>query len=239
LVENKEKNKKNIDYVGIDFIKKLSQITVFFIITLNCLGKIGVSFQSLIAISGAGGIVVGFAAKDLLLNVFATLTVYMDKTFIVGDWISSPDREVEGTVEEIGWRQTKIITSGKYPIYVPNSAFMDIIVQNKGKMKSRLISEIIPVRCTDLYKLDKIIKEIKEMIREHNNINQRLATIIALDSISNGLTNLKLYLFTNVVEYTRYMEIKQDVLMKIMKIIQDNEGELGYDIASFKLLLKS
>jgi MscS family membrane protein len=237
LVEKKEKNKENIDYIGIDFIKKLSQVTVFLIITLNCLGKIGVSFQSLVAISGASGIVIGFAAKDLLLNVFATLTVYMDKTFTVGDWISSPDKEIEGTVEEIGWRQTKIITSAMYPIYVPNSAFMDIIVQNKGKMKSRVISEIIPIRYIDFSKSDKIVKEIKEMIKDHNSINQRLTTVIALDSVSNGLTlNLKLYLFANVVEFTRYMEIKHDILTKTVKIIQDNGGELGYNVNLFNLL---
>ncbi len=229
IIEQKEKKRENIDYGEIDFIKKLTQIIVLFISLLFGLGRLGVNFQSLIAIGGAGGIAIGFAAKDFLSNVFAALTIYIDKPFNVGDWIASPDREIEGDVEEIGWRQTRILTFSKYPIYVANSVFTNIIIENKGRMKSRRINEIIPIRYIDINKMEKIVKEIKEMLKNNSNINQRLTTIVALDYVSSNATlNLKLYTFANTIEWIRYTEIKQDVLIKVIKIIQHNGGELAY-----------
>ena len=68
-----------------------------------------------------GGLIVGMAAKDLLSNLFGALMVYMDKPFKVGDWIRSPDKSIEGTVEDIGWRVTRIRTFDKRP-------FMSLIV---------------------------------------------------------------------------------------------------------------
>lgn len=231
VIEQKEKNKENIDYGGIDFIKKLTQVSVFFVSILFCLGKLGVNFQSLMAIGGAGGLAIGFAAKDLLSNIFAALTIYIDKPFTVGDWIASPDRQIEGDVEEIGWRQTRILTFSKYPIYVANSVFTGIIIENKTRMKSRRISEIIPIRYIDISKIEKITKEIKEMLKNNSNINQRLITIVALDSVKDNATlNLKLYTFANTIEWLRYTEIKQDVLIKVTKIIQENGGELAYGV---------
>lgn len=231
IIEQKEKNRENIDYGEIDFIKKLTQIVALFVILLFSLGKLGVSFQSLIAIGGAGGIAIGFAAKDLLSNIFAALTIYIDKPFSVGDWIASPDRQIEGDVEEIGWRQTRILTFAKYPLYVANSVFTNIIIENKGRMKSRRINEIIPIRYIDINKMEKIVKEIKEMLKNNSNINQRLTTIVALDSIlPNATLNLKLYTFANTIEWIRYTEIKQDVMIKAVKIIQDNGGELAYGV---------
>lgn len=231
IIEEKEKNKENIDYTGIDFVKKLCQISVFFISLLICLGKLGVNFQSLIAIGGAGGIAIGFASKNLLSNVFAALTIYIDKPFSVGDWISSPDREIEGDVEEIGWRQTRILTFAKYPVYVANSVFTEIVIENKSRMKSRRINEIIPIRYIDINKINDITKNIKEMLKNNSNINQRMITIVALDSVSSNATlNLKIYTFANTIEWLRYTEIKQDVLTKVIKIIQEHGGELAYGV---------
>ena len=73
-------------------------------------------------------IAIGFAAKDLLSNFFGGLFIYLDRPFAVGDWIRSPDREIEGTVEQIGWRVTRIRTFDKRPLYIPNSVFSQISV---------------------------------------------------------------------------------------------------------------
>ncbi|MDR1498836.1 MAG: mechanosensitive ion channel family protein [Rickettsiales bacterium] len=238
FVEKKEKEKSNVDYAGIDFIKKLSQVLVLFIATLTCLGKLGMNFQSLMAIGGASGLAVGFAAKDLLANIFATLTLYIDKPFSVGDWISSPDRQIEGDVEEIGWRQTRILTFEKYPVYIANSVFTNIIIENKSRAKSRRILEIIPIRYTDASKLEKIVGRIKEMLKSHSSINHRLTTVVALENISEDTTlNVKLCTFVNMMESISYAEIKQDVLLKTIKIVHDCGCELGYSVK--EIILKT
>lgn len=230
-IEEREQNRENIDYNGIEFVKKISQIFICIIVSIFSLGKLGIDTQSLAAISGAGTLVIGFAAKEMFSNVIGGLILYFDKPFAVGDWIASPDKDIEGDVEEIGWRKTRILTFAKHPIYVPNSIFMDIIIENKTRMKSRRIDEMIPVRYIDITKMNKIVKDIKDMLQNHININHRLITIVAFDSITPTATlNLKVYTFTNTIEWSRYMEIKQDVLIKIVEIIQENGGEVAYGI---------
>ena len=106
------------------------------------------------------GIAVGFAAKDLLANFFGGLMVYLDRPFAIGDWIRSPDREIEGTVEEIGWRVTCIRTFDKRPIYVPNSVFTQVTVENPSRMLNRRIYETIGVRYDDAAKVRDIITDV-------------------------------------------------------------------------------
>ena len=100
---------------------------------------LGYSISGVLAFGGIGGIAVGFAAKDLLANFFGGLMIYLDRPFSVGDWIRSPDKNIEGTVEEIGWRLTRIRTFDKRPLYVPNSTFTQISVENPSRMLNRRI----------------------------------------------------------------------------------------------------
>lgn len=233
VIQRKERNKENIDYGGISFVKKIVQIFVVLIVSLVCLSKLGVGMQSLLAVSGAGGLAIGFAAKDLLSNIFSGLMIFLDKPFNVGDWIASPDKDIEGDVEEIGWRQTRILTFAKYPIYVPNSVFSGIIIENKSRMKSRRINEKLSIRYLDVSKMNKIVEEVKDMLKNHSNINQRLTTIVCFDSVTatNATLTLMVYTFANTIEWVRYTEIKQDVLLKIINIIKNNGGELSYSVS--------
>lgn len=231
FIEAKEERKENVDYGGIDFLKKISQILAFFIIILTGLGRLGINMQSLMAIGGIGGMAIGFAAKNVVGNIFGGLAIYLDKPFGVGDWISSPDREIEGIVEEIGWRQTRIMTFSKYPIYVANSIFGDIIVENKARMKSRRINEIIKIRYIDIEKVDTIIKQIREMLRNNSNINQRLRILVFLKQIDAGsYLDINIDTFANTIERARYVEIQQDVLLKAINIIKNNSAEVAYTI---------
>ena len=107
------------------------------------------SVSGLLAFGGIGGIAVGFAAKDLLANFFGGLMIYLDRPFSVGDWIRSPDKEIEGTVEDIGWRLTRIRTFDKRPLYIPNSIFASISVENPSRMSNRRIYEKIGIRYDD------------------------------------------------------------------------------------------
>ena len=87
-----------------DATGKLLRASVVITAVLVALQTLGVSVGGVLAFGGVGGIAVGFAARDLLANLFGGLTIYLDRPFRVGDWILSPDREIEGTVIEIGWR---------------------------------------------------------------------------------------------------------------------------------------
>ncbi|WP_258868179.1 mechanosensitive ion channel family protein [Alkalilimnicola ehrlichii] len=130
---------------------------VIVIAGLVVLQTLGISIAGVLAFGGVGGIAVGFAARDLLANFFGGLTVYLDRPFSVGDWIRSPDREIEGTVERIGWRQTRIRTFDLRPLYVPNSTFNSIALENPSRMSNRRIFETIGIRYNDADKMATIV----------------------------------------------------------------------------------
>lgn len=217
-----------IDYTGLDAMEKLSKFTIIVVWLIIVLGKMGFNLNALLAFGGAGGVFVGFAGKDLFANIFGGLIIYLDKPFVVGDWISSPDREIEGDVEYIGWRQTRILSLEKFPIYVPNSVFGNIIIQNRSRVRSRRISETMNVRYLDSNKIDKITKDITKMLKEHPGINKKYKMFVNFTNFVDGMLKLTVYTFTNTTEFVRFYEIKQDVLLKIAEIIKNNNAEISY-----------
>lgn len=227
-VMQKQKYSASPDYAGIDAIEKLSKVSVIIIWTIFALGKMGFNLNALLAFSGAGGILVGFAGKDLFTNIFGGLVIYLDKPFMVGDWIASPDKEIEGDVEAIGWRQTTIMTFEKYPIYVPNSIFGTIVIQNKSRLRSRRIKEILYVRFCDYDKVNNITDSILKMLKEHPAINKKYKMYVNFTHVYDGCLALTIYTFTNTTEFVRFYEIKQDVLLKITEIIKENGAELAH-----------
>ena len=118
IVQEHLKTGQSFDRTTMDAIAKLLRMSVIITTALVILQTLGFSISGVLAFGGIGGIAIGFAAKDLLANFFGGLMIYLDRPFNVGDWIRSPDREIEGTVEQIGWRLSVIRTFDKRPLYV-------------------------------------------------------------------------------------------------------------------------
>ena len=161
------------DTTTVTAIAKLAKLSIIIIISLSVIQTLGVSISGVLAFGGMGGLVVGMAAKDLLSNLFGALMVYMDKPFKVGDWIRSPDKSIEGTVEAIGWRVTRIRTFDKRPLYVPNSLFTQIVVENPSRMSNRRIKETFALRYRDVDRVAGIIKAVRQMLEQHPDIDSQ------------------------------------------------------------------
>ncbi|MDH3949253.1 MAG: mechanosensitive ion channel family protein, partial [Gammaproteobacteria bacterium] len=161
ILQQKEIAGKAIDLTTANAISQLLRISVLITALLVILQTLGVNISAILAFGGIGGIAVGFAAKDLLSNFFGGMMIYLDRPFDLGDWIRSPDKEIEGTVEKIGWRLTIIRTFDKRPLYVPNSVFASIAVENPSRMSHRRIYETIGVRYDDVDKLPSIVNDVK------------------------------------------------------------------------------
>lgn len=110
--------------------------------------------------------------------------IYLDRPFSVGDWIRSPDQEIEGTVEDIGWRLTRIRTFDKRPLYIPNSVFANIAVENPSRMTHRRIFETLGIRYTDINKMNTIVDAVKSMLTEHPEIDSKQTLIVNFDKFS-------------------------------------------------------
>ncbi|GAB1257011.1 mechanosensitive ion channel family protein [Aurantivibrio plasticivorans] len=219
---------KPMDITTVTAVGKLLRVSVIITAVLFVLQTFGVSISGVLAFGGIGGLAVGFAAKDLLANFFGGLMVYLDRQFSVGEWIRSPDQEIEGTVEEIGWRLTRIRTFDKRLLYVPNSTFTHISVENPSRMTNRRIYETIGVRYDDASKLPGIVDDVRAMLEGHEDIDHSQTLIVNFNSFGASSLDFFVYTFTKTTNWIEYHEIKQRVLFSIFDIIEQHGAECAF-----------
>jgi len=228
-------SREEIDPTTLDAISKLARISVVITAALMILQSLGFSISGVLAFGGVGGIAVGFAAKDLLSNFFGGLFIYMDRPFAVGDWIRSPDRELEGVIEKIGWRVTVIRTFDKRPLYIPNSVFSQVAVENPSRMQNRRIKETIGIRYDDADKMEVITIQVKEMLENHPEIDVNNTLMVNFNSFAPSSLDFFIYTFTKTTNWAQYHAIKQDILLKILKIIADNGAQVAFPTSTIHL----
>ena len=216
------------DVTTANAVGKLLRVSVFITAGLSGLQTLGVSISGVLAFGGIGGIAVGFAARDLLANFFGGLMIYMDRPFAVGDWIRSPDRNIEGTVEQIGWRLTQIRTFDQRPLYVPNLVFANISLENPSRMRNRRINETIGVRYDDAGKLPVIIDDVRKMLLEHPDIDTGRTLMVNFDSFADSSLEFFIYTFTKTVNWVEFHQVKERVMLEIIRIVEGHGAEFAF-----------
>ena len=189
MIEGKHKTK--VDPTTATAVGKLLRASIVITGMLLVLQAFGFSISGVLAFGGIGGIAIGFAARDILANFFGALMIFLDRPFSVGDWIRSPDRNIEGTVEDIGWRLTRIRTFDKRPLYLPNSIFTSLAVENPSRMLNRRIYETIGLRYTDVEKMPLILAKVKTMLEEHGDIDQK--QILMVNFVTFGASAVEFF----------------------------------------------
>ena len=216
-------------------VGKLLRVSVIVTAVLSILQTLGISISGILAFGGFGGIAVGFAAKDLLANFFGGLMIYLDRPFALGDWIRSPDREIEGTVESIGWRLTVIRTFDMRPLYIPNSVFANIAVENPSRMKNRRIYETIGVRYEDAALLAKIVEDVETMLRADADIDEDQTLMVNFNEFADSSLNFFIYTFTRTTNWVEFHQVKQRVLLDVFGIIESHGAECAFPTSTVHL----
>jgi len=219
---------KALDRTTASAIGQLLRTTILITATLVTLQSLGFNISAILAFGGVGGIAVGFAAKDLLANFFGGMMIYLDRPFAIGDWVRSTDRDIEGTVEKIGWRTTMIRTFDKRPLYVPNSVFANISVENPSRMTHRRIYETIGIRYDDINVMADIIREVKVMLNAHPEIDQSQTMIVNFNSFAPSSLDFFIYTFTRTTDWIKFHEVKQNVLLEVSKVISAHDAEMAF-----------
>ncbi|WP_202974588.1 mechanosensitive ion channel family protein [Pseudomonas abyssi] len=225
---------KPADQTTVSAIGKLLRASVVITAALVILQSLGYSVSGVLAFGGIGGLAVGFAAKDLLANFFGGLMVYLDRPFVVGNWVRSPDRNIEGTVEHIGWRLTRIRTFDKRPLYIPNAIFNNIVVENPSRMTHRRIYEHIGIRYADIGRMEQIVGDVRQMLQGHEDIDQDQTLMVFFDRCSPSSVDFFIYCFTTPV-WAEFHRVKEDVLLKILDIIESHEAQVAFPTSTLHL----
>lgn len=227
--------KEPMDATTVTAISKLLRASVIITALLVVAQSMGYSVSGVLAFGGIGGIAVGFAAKDLLANFFGGLMIYMDRPFSVGDWVRSPDRQIEGTVEHIGWRLTCIRTFDKRPLYVPNSMFTSISLENPSRMSHRRIYETMGVRYDDVNTVPKILNDVRAMLLNHEELDTTQTLMVNFNQYGASSLDFFIYTFTKTTNWVKYHEVKEDVLLKIAEIVKQHGAQFAFPTRTLHL----
>ncbi|MBT3195395.1 MAG: mechanosensitive ion channel family protein [Candidatus Ruthia sp.] len=218
--------KTNVDNDSVRLFSRLIKILIVIAIALGIAQYLGFSISSLLTFGGVGGIVMGFAAKDMLSNIFGGLMIQMDKPFSTGDWIRSS--KFEGTVEKIGWRMTRIRTFAKNPVYIPNSIFASIPIETPSRMTNRRIKEVIGIRYDDIAQIPAIVDEVEALLKAHKDIDQSESLRVYFNYFNASSLDFNVYAFTKTTSKDEYQRVKQQILLDVADIIAKHKAEIAY-----------
>ena len=218
-----------MDKATLAALSKLLRASVLITAVLMALQSVGVPITGVLAFGGVGGLAIGFAARDLLANFFGALMIFLDRPFAEGDWVRSADREIEGTVEQIGWRMTSIRTFDQRPLYVPNSVFSTLTVENPSRMRNRRIYEIVGVRYDDVGVVKDIVNAIRRMLVDHPEMETESRTLIVnLLSFGPSSLDIMIYTFTKTTDWVKFHGIKEDVMLKVAGIVAGHGADFAF-----------
>lgn len=219
-----------------DLLTKVSKGVILAISTLLVLESLGFSISGLIAVGGIGGIAISLAAQNMLSNIFGTLTLYMDKPFMIGEIIHVPESNLKGMVEEIGWRVTKIKNNDKFSIYVPNSTFNKSAIINISRTKNRHLLDKLGLKVNSTTQYNKIAAEVMAYLKAHKNVNQRLYIGVMLGDFGMDHMEMVIDCYLTVADGNVFQNWRSNILLAIYDIIIQNEAVVLYSNENKQLL---
>lgn len=212
----------------LDTAQKFISVVLVLAVVMLILPNFGISIGGLLAFGGIGGVIMGLASKDMLTNVFGAVMIYFDRPFAVGDWVYLPDKDMNGTVEHIGWRQVTVRTFDKRLVFIPNAMFGNVIVMNPSKMTHRRIYETIGVRYQDINKIPAILEDIRDHLQSNPSLDQSSGMVAHLDKFNAYSVDILVSAFSTTTDWAAFLAIKEKVLLAIHSILHKHGAEFAF-----------
>ena len=209
-----------------NFLIKTLRVLIIAIGVMAILQEWGINVSAFVASLGLGGLAFALAAKDTIANLFGSLVIFSDRPFKVGDWIQTP--VVEGIIEEIGIRSTKVRTFAQALVSVPNATVANTPITNWTRMGKRRINTRIGLTyATGVEQIQTIVEEITVMLKNHPDIHQE-TILVYFDEFQDSALSIFLYFFTKTTVWAEFLHVRQDVNLKIMRIVERNGAQFAF-----------
>lgn len=190
------------------------------------INELGYDVNGLVAGLGLGGLTVALAAQDVASNIFAGMVILFDKPFLIGDWIKTD--EIEGIVEEITFRSTRIRTFDNTLVIIPNNKITNSTLINCSKMEKRRVKFDLQIDMdVDMKKLNGCIQKVRKAILSVDNIIEE-SVLVFFDKIEDSGYNMFVSCFTTELSYANYLSIKEKINYKIIDVLSKDGIELAY-----------
>ena len=233
LLSEELKQKLNMDNMLIHFFSNVARFLIIALAIVIIAQEWNYDVNGFIAGLGLGGLAFALAAKDALANIFGGIVIIMEKPFLIGDWIAIPG--VEGVVENISFRSTKIRSFSQALITIPNSTLAGEAITNHSRMGKRRISFYLGLTYnTPKSKVEDCVKRIKQMLAEHPGIHPE-TILVSFEIFNESSLDIFIYCFTNTTIWSEYLEVKQDVNLTIMAILEEERISIAFPSRSIYL----
>ncbi len=212
------KTENTLDDQLVPLVKKSLKIVVIIGGCLFILENLNFDITGLLAGISIGGLAFALAAQDTIKNLFGSLTIFIDKPFQVGDWVVADG--VDGTVEEVGFRSTRIRTFHNSLLSIPNGKIADMTVDNMGLRVYRRFSTTIGITYdTPADVIEVFVEGLREMVRNHPKTRKDFFEI-HLNSFGNSSLNILFYIFFEVPDWSKELSTRQDIMINIIRLAE-------------------
>jgi MscS family membrane protein len=210
----------------VPFVRKALRVFIVILAGIMVIQNLGYSTSGLLASLGIGGMALAFASKDALSNVFGSLMIIFDRPFKIGDMVIAD--KMEGIVEEVGFRSTKIRTRDRSLISVPNNIIANMPIDNITLSNRRRIRMTIGVTYTSTpQQLRDLTARIRSLLRQHPGIDDEGIQVSFTDFGASSLDVL-IQCFTLTANWQEYMDLREEVCLQIMEIVKELELSFAF-----------
>ena len=212
------------------FFAKIIKAVIVIIAVLIVLGEFGVNINGLITGVGLGGLTFALAAQDTASNIFGGLVIISDKPFAVGDWIQTAS--IEGTVEDISFRSTRIRTFDDALLVVPNSTLSSASITNWSKMNKRKVKFNIGLTYnTAPSQVKNIIADIETFLNSHKDIVSD-TPLVKLDEFGSSSLNIIVMFFTSQTSLAELKRVREEINYEILDVVHRHESSFAFPSTS-------
>ena len=213
-----DKTESTLDDQLVPLVRKVLKTFVVIVGGLFILDNLEFDITGLIAGISIGGLAFALAAQDTIKNFFGSLMIFVDRPFQVGDWITSGD--VDGTVEEVGFRSTRIRTFRDSLMYIPNGVITNQMIDNHGlRVYRRFMTTLSLTYDTPPERIELFVEGLKEIVKRHDKTRKDYYEIHMNDMASSSL-NILFYIFFKVPSWSEELRARHEVLLDIISLAE-------------------
>jgi MscS family membrane protein len=210
-----------------DLVKKSLRVFIALVGAVMVIDNLGYNIGGLIATLGIGGAAFAFAAKDTIANFYGSIALALDRPFRVGDWIKVGD-QVDGDVEEIGLRSTKVRTFPKTVVSIPNAVLANEVIDNQTRMPKRRVKQVVGVTYeTSPDTMEALTAAIRKLLEDDEGVHNEFILVNWTDFGGSSL-DILVYYFTATVKWAEYLAVRQRINVKIARAVADHGSSVAF-----------
>lgn len=214
---------------------KVAKFLIWAVVAVMILDQLGYNINGLLAGLGLGGLAVALAAQDTVSNLFGCAIIVLDQPFEINDWIQTPD--IEGIVEEISFRSTRIRTFQNALVSVPNSSLANSIITNWSKMERRKLRFYVNLTySTTKEQIQSISTKICDYLNSVEDIVDGSASVF-FEVMNSSSLDLRVDCVVNHAAMSEFLRVREQVNYAVMDIV--NQEGAGFAFPSQSIYIES